>query len=390
MMRVLMAIDSYRVSGPAKGLLDFCESARGHVQPLVLAFQRGRREVTEFRREADRRRIPMQVVWERWRYDVSALGRARRVAESFRPDVIQTHGYKANLVGVVLKWRLGVPWLAFSHGRTDEGPKTRLYHRLGDFVLRRADRIVAVSAARKAALIAQGVAPGKIAVVHNAVTLPSGCVDVAAVRRELGLRGDRPLIAVIGRLSPEKGQAHCVGAMADVVRALPGVQALLLGEGQDEGCLRAQAASLGLGEAVRFAGYRPDLDRLYPAIDLLVLPSLSEGLPNVVLEAMAHARAVVATRVGGVPEVVDDGVSGVLVPAADAPALAHAIVEMLQDAPRRAAMGEIARARIVRDFSVHARTERLLALYAGLLRRRPDATDQTNGPGLGTRPVAVR
>ena len=117
---------------------------------------------------------------------------------------------------------------------------------------------------------------------------------------------------------------------------------------------------------------------------------MSEGLPNVVLEAMAHARAVVATRVGGVPEVVDDGVSGVLVPAADAPALAHAIVEMLQDAPRRAAMGEIARARIVRDFSVHARTERLLALYAGLLRRRPDATDQTNGPGLGTRPVAVR
>ena len=105
---------------------------------------------------------------------------------------------------------------------------------------------------------------------------------------------------------------------------------------------------------------------------------------------LAHARAVVATRVGGVPEVVDDGVSGVLVPAADASALAHAIVEMLQVAPRRAAMGEIARARIVRDFSVHARTERLLALYAGLLRRRPDATDQTNGPGLGTRPVAVR
>ena len=390
MMRVLMAIDSYRVSGPAKGLLDFCESARGHVQALVLAFQRGRREVTEFRREADRRRIPMQVVWERWRYDVSALGRAQRVAESFRPDVIQTHGYKANLVGVVLRWRLGMPWLAFSHGRTDEGPKTRLYHRLGDFVLRRADRIVAVSAARKAALIAQGCSPAKLVTVHNAVTLPSGCVDVAAVRRELGLRVDRPLIAVIGRLSPEKGQAHFVGAMADVVRALPDVQALVLGEGQDEGGLRAQAASLGLGEAVRFVGYRRDLDRIYPAIDLLVLPSLSEGLPNVVLEAMAHARAVVATRVGGVPEVVDDGVSGVLVPAADAPALARAIVEVLRDEPRRAAMGEIARARIVRDFSVHARTERLLALYAELRRLRPEATDTPNGPGIGTRPVAVR
>ena len=398
MIRALIAIDSYRVTGPAKGLLDFCESARGHVQPLVVAFQRGPGETTEFRRECERRRIPVEVVWERCRYDVSALGRARRVAESFRPELLQTHGYKADVVGITLRWRLGVPWLAFSHGRTDEGAKTRLYHRLGDFLLRHADRIVAVSAARKAALVAQGCSPARVVMVHNAVAVPRGtpgravgaAADRASVRRELGLADDRPLIAVIGRLSPEKGQAYFVDAMVEVARALPGVHALVLGEGQDEARLRAQAAARGVEGAIRFAGYRRDLDRLYPAIDLLVLPSLSEGLPNVVLEAMAHARAVVATRVGGVPEVVDDGVSGVLVPPANADALAHAMVGVLRDAPRRAAMGEIARARIERDFSVRARTERLLAIYAGLLRLRPEATDITNGPGLGTRPVAVR
>ena len=112
-----------------------------------------------------------------------------------------------------------------------------------------------------------------------------------------------------------------------------------------------------------------------------MLPSLSEGLPNVVLEAMAHACAVVATRVGGVPEVVDDGVSGVLVPPADAPALARAIVTVLRDTRARAAMGEVGRARIVRDFSVAARTARLLALYATLLQPARRAT---------TRPLVVR
>ena len=381
MLRVVMAIDSYRVSGPAKGLLDFCEAARGCVQPLVLAFQRGSRALTEFRRDGERRGIPIEVVWERCRYDASVLSRARWIAGAFRPDIVQTHGYKADAVGLFLRWRLGVPWLAFSHGRTDEGARTRLYHRVGDLLLRRADRIVAVSAARKAGLTAQGCAAAKVAMVHNAVTMPSAGDDVTAVRRELGVRDDRPLIAVVGRLSPEKGCTYFVDAMADVVRALPGVQALVIGEGQEDERLRAQAASLGLGDAVRFIGYRRDLDRVYPAIDLLVLPSLSEGLPNVVLEAMAHARAVVATRVGGVPEVVDDGVSGVLVPPADAPALARAIVTVLRDTRARAAMGEVGRARIVRDFSVAARTARLLALYATLLQPARRAT---------TRPLVVR
>src|SRR2546428_10319797 len=178
--------------------------------------------------------------------------------------------------------------------------------------------------------------------------------------------------------------------MVEVARALPGVHALVLGEGQDEARLRAQAAARGVEGAIRFAGYRRDLDRLYPAIDLLVLPSLSEGLPNVVLEAMAHARAVVATRVGGVPEVVDDGVSGVLVPPANADALAHAMVGVLRDAPRRAAMGEIARARIERGFSVRARPQRLPAVYAGRLLLPPEATDITDRAGARALPAAVR
>src|SRR5207245_7362088 len=185
----------------------------------------------------------------------------------------------------------------------------------------------------------------------SAVEMPhAGRGDAAAVRRELWLDEHRPVVAVVGRLSPEKGQAYFVDAMAAVARAVPGAQGLIVGDGQEEGRLRAKVAAMELDGAIGFAGYRRDMDRIYAAIDLLVLPSLSEGLPNVVLEAMAHGRPVIATRVGGVPEVIDDGVIGWLVAAADAPALARATLTLLRGPARCAAMRRAASERINRNF----------------------------------------
>jgi glycosyltransferase involved in cell wall biosynthesis len=114
---------------------------------------------------------------------------------------------------------------------------------------------------------------------------------------------------------------------------------------------------------IHFTGYRRDMDRVYSVVDLLVLPSLSEGLPNVVLEAMAHGIAVVGTRVGGVPEVIEDGLSGLLVPSADAGALARAIVTLLLDPALRRAMGEAGRERVERRFSIATRAEQTLSVY---------------------------
>jgi glycosyltransferase involved in cell wall biosynthesis len=371
----MIAIDSYRVSGPAKGLLDFCESARGRVDPTIVVFQRGRSETTEFRKECERRGVPVAVVWEHHRYDISAVLRALRVAWSLRPDLVQSHGYKADFVALAVRSRLGVPWVAFSHGRTDEGPKMRLYQMLDAVTIRRADRIVAVSEARRVALQARGCASERLVTIHNGVEMPGvKPVDVGEVRRELGLREDRPTIAVVGRLSPEKGQRDFVDAMALIASIVPPVQALIVGDGPEEGRLRAQVAALGLRAAIRFTGYRPEMDRIYAAIDLLVLPSLSEGLPNVVLEAMAHGQPVVATRVGGVPEVIEDGTSGVLVEPGAARALAGAVVTLLRNPGLRAAMGRAARERVERSFSVGARAKRILAMYGEVLQRRGLAT----------------
>lgn len=367
-MRLMIAIDSYRVSGPAKGVLDFCEAARGHVDPIVVLFQRGRGVPTDVQEECRRRGVPVEVVPERRRYDLSLLSRTLNLARSLRPALVQTHGYKADVVGLAVRERLGVPWVAFSHGPTYEGLKMRAYLAVDALIIRRADRVVAVSAARRAQLERTGCTPGRVVTIHNAVEMPGGApADAASVRRELGLPMDQPVVAVVGRLSPEKGQVYFVEAMAEIVRSVPGARGLIVGDGPDEGRLRARVAALGLQGVIHFTGYRRDMPRIYPAIDLLVLPSRSEGLPNAVLEAMSHGRPVIATRVGGLPEVIEDGVTGVLVPPGDPHALSQAVVTLLHAPARQTSMGLSARVRAERDFCVRSRAERILSMYREVL-----------------------
>jgi len=364
MTRVMILMDAYRVSGLAKGILDFCEATQGRVEPQLVVFQRGDREPTELREECARRGVRAEVLWERFWLDPSVLIQARRVVWSFRPDVVETNGYKADMIGLVLQRWLDLPWVAVSHGVTSEGSKMRFYWLADRAFIRRADRTVAVSEARRRVLVAEGCSASRVVTIRNAVAMPAAKpADARDTRLDLGLDLGRPVVAAVGRLSPEKGQRYFLEAMAQVVTAVPGATGLIVGEGQEEGQLRALAAALGLHETIHFTGYRRDIDHVYSAIDLLVLPSLSEGLPMVALEAMAHGIAVVGTRVGGVPEVIADGLSGLLVPSADAGALARAIVTLLLDPTLRRAMGEAGRERVECGFSIATRAERVLAVY---------------------------
>src|SRR4029453_15584427 len=121
MTRVMIVLDAYRVSGLAKGILDFCEATHGRVEPQLVGFQRGGREPTELREECARRGLRAEVLWEHCWLDPSVLIQARRVARSFRPDIVETNGYKADMIGLVLQRWLDLPWVAVSHGVTRGG-----------------------------------------------------------------------------------------------------------------------------------------------------------------------------------------------------------------------------------------------------------------------------
>jgi glycosyltransferase involved in cell wall biosynthesis len=189
----------------------------------------------------------------------------------------------------------------------------------------------------------------------------------AELRAEFGLAPGQVVAGFSGRLEEEKGLEHLLDAAAILLATCPAVRFLVAGTGSRETALRRAATERGLTN-VTFLGYCPDMARLYPVFDLLAVPSLYEGLPLAVLEAMAAGCPVVAFRVGGIPEAVEDGVQGYLVAPGDTRALAGHVAHLADDPDLRGRMGKAAEARVAEEFSVAGMITRLQALYTGLLR----------------------
>jgi glycosyltransferase involved in cell wall biosynthesis len=205
------------------------------------------------------------------------------------------------------------------------------------------------------------------------VTIPSG-VDLAEarraaparaeIRRSLGLSPRTPLLGIISRLVPIKGITHLISAMPDILRRFPDTHLAVAGDGEERTVLEQQARDSGIAPHVHFLGFRADVAAVTAALDVFVLPSLNEGLGKVLVLAMALGVPVVATRVGGIPEVVKDGQQGLLVPPANPAALAGAITAILGDRERASGMGGAGRIR-AESFSVEVMLGRHLQLYRG-------------------------
>lgn len=317
------------------------------------------------------------------------LRRATAVLRRRRPDVVHAHRNKDAVLGAIAARIAGVPHVVRTvHGLAEpmrgwRRAKYRAYDALDRFVFRWAgDRIVAVSHDVAAALRASGFPAGSVVTVHNGVD--AGAIraarDSADVRRSLGIGTDAFVVGTAGRLSPVKAQDRLLRAARAILRERPDARFLVVGEGPLEPDLRRLAATLGIAKACVFPGARADVHDLVAAMDVFTLTSLHEGIPMALLEAMALGRPVVATAVGGVPEIVTHGDDGLLVKAADDQALACACLALARDPGRARAMGARARATVIERFSHETAGRALLDTY------RAVAAPTTRDPG---RPSAL-
>jgi glycosyltransferase involved in cell wall biosynthesis len=306
--------------------------------------------------------------------DVSRLHRARGLLalsqrlHDEQVDVVHTHTLAAaNTLGRLAARYARIPVVSHLHIENHFRSATRPLLRAADnYSARLCAALVAVSEDTKRAYERQGY-PKRIEVVYNGVALDGS--GPRGLRAELGIPDAVPLVGEIGRLCDVKGQRELIAALAQ----LPEARVVLVGADLEQGgafqtALEDEAERLGVRDRIVFAGPRADVARVVAELDVLALPSWTEGLPLVVLEAMAQRRPVVATPVGGTPEVVVDGETGLLVPPRDPDALAAALRRLLGDADLRRRMGEAAYERARTRFSAGAMTRRVLAIYDEVLR----------------------
>jgi glycosyltransferase involved in cell wall biosynthesis len=377
---VLTFIEATVVNGAAKTLLNFCDSLReskddNPVEMTIATFHRGAvspgKPANAFVEAVESRGIRAIVIPERYRFDPQSLRALHRVVKEEEPDLIQTNNVKSHALIKISGLYRNHRWLGFHHGYTVPDLKMKLYNQLDRWSLPSADSVVAVCGPFRDQLISMGVPAPRIRVLHNsaAVLDPIPATLSDEVRERFGLQRDGTKVLVsIGRLSFEKGHADMLRALHLLQTAQPDRwKVLLVGSGPEESNLRELTSTLGLESQVTFASHQHDVLPFYGLADAMILPSHSEGSPHVVLEAMSAGVPIIATRVGGIPEILTDNRTALLVPPRNAEAMSSAISRLLASPELAESLASNAREVLIQRFSHKAYKESLLSIYDELL-----------------------
>jgi glycosyltransferase involved in cell wall biosynthesis len=314
--------------------------------------------------------IPITALGKRHKADPFAFGRLVHLLRAKRFDVVQTWIFAASTYGRLAARAAKVPVVVTAEMAVDLW-KGQTHLAIDRFLARWTDRVVGNSRAVVEFYRGVGVAADRLALIPSGIADEEPPrIDPALVRTEVGVPGHAPLVLFAGRLAPQKGVEDLVAALDLLQHVRPEIRTLIVGDGPLRGQLEETAHAFRLNGLVRFLGHRDDVPRLLAAADLLVLPSLYEGLPNVALEAMRFSKPVVATAAPGTTEVVEDGRTGLLVPLRSPSALAQAIRTVLDDTDLARRLGAAGRARVETEFRADTMVARFAELYEQLARSK--------------------
>ncbi len=326
----------------------------------------------QLRRQADACGARLLGIEDRGAWDLRVAWRMLRVCRTHRPVIWHGHDYKSNLLGLMLRPLVRMRLVSTVHGWGVHEGRMPLYNRIDRRCLRHYHRVVCVSDDLHQQCLASNIRPDRCTVIENAIDTDQYTrrQSPSEAKAPLGFDPDRLLIGTVGRLSAEKNFAGLIRAVDKLVRQGHDVELAIVGEGDCRAELQRLIAGLDRGDRVRLLGFRSDTLDLYQAMDLFVLNSLREGLPNVVLEAMATEVPVVATRVAGVPRLIEDDVDGLLIePDADGP-LVEALARLIEDAGLRTRLAVAARRTVETRYSFARRMEKMRDVYDELLQGR--------------------
>ncbi len=348
---VLQLIAPTHFGGAERVVLDLAEAINDLKFKVVIgAFVNFHFRKNQFIERLKEKAISHEVFWLKRTIDFENIFKLIKFISREKINIIHTHGYRSDIIGLIAAKANRLPIVSTLHGWVNIDPRLRFYGHCDRFALRFFDRILPVSDQIKDDLAALRFKPHKISRLHNSVDIhldhklkKGGATHFKS--------SDDFLIGIIGRLSPEKNVAGFLEAARLLLPKFRKVKFLIVGDGPERQNLEKTAASQNLTGRIQFCGFVNDMEPIYQSLDLLVISSKTEGIPLVVLEAMKHAIPVVSTRVGGIPEIIEDGIDGMIVEPNDPRAIAAAIEILLKDTDRYREISRNAQAKIASAFN---------------------------------------
>ncbi len=367
--KILHIIDTHFIGGAGKVLLQFLKKGKeSPVASTVGCFRYTNPPSTEFIDAVHDLGCPLALFKQRSLVDPKPFGQIWRYLKKGNFSLVETHGYKANFIAWGITRFYKIPWIAVTHGWTNENIKVRLYHRLDRWLLKYADLVVTVSPQLQQEMHLLRGEKKRTEMVLNAVD--PDYIRYAEKEQEIANKyrknNDTLLLGVVGRLSPEKGHrilfAACKGLLQEHNAVL-----IVVGDGPERLSLEKLRSELGLEQHIFFAGQQRAIGDYYKEIDLLVIPSLSEGLPFVMLEAMALCTPVLATDVGAISKVIKEGENGWIVEAGNEKTLRQKLTSIITERDNLQLMGERAQQSLTPQFMIERQQAEMASLYLQII-----------------------
>lgn len=362
-MKILHLISSAGMYGAEAVVLSLTAAQKemGH-EPVIGVFHNRHQPHLEIAREARKRDLAVEIFACNGRFDWAAVRAIRSFVAARSVEVVHTHGYKSDIYGRFAVKGLSAAFVATCHLWTRGTRSVRFYEFLDSFVLRSARRVVGVSDVITESLARSGIPKSKLATISNGTDLLRFQAATPSLREEMGI-GQGLLIGTVGRLETQKGMEYFIRAAREVIAVFPDTQFVVVGEGSLRSQLTELIRDLKLDSHVRLLGERTDIPGVYASLDLFALASIAEGMPMVILEALASGRPVVATRVGAVEKLVLPEVTGLLVEPGDVTGLREAMLRCLGNPAFARQLAANGAQHVRRSFSAEAMARNYSEIY---------------------------
>ena len=374
--------DSGGIFGAERVILTIGKNIDKKYKVILICLRSPDRKSDLLKKKAEEIGVKVISVDVNGKIDFSSIKHIREILKSHQVKILHSHDFKSNLYGVIASKNLGMKRIMTAGGTTRDSIMKKFYVYMDEtFTYRFYDYIVAVSREIFYKLLEKNITQEKVIIVENGIdeSLYDDDADRTHINDPFPINNTNKVFAVIGRLFPDKAHRYFIDAFSDIKKAYPTSVALIIGEGPSEEEIRKQVIDLKLEDSVFLCGVRKDMMYVYKNIDYLVLPSLTEGLPYVLLEAMLFKVPVLATNVGGIPNIVINDVTGYLVPAGDVQSLKNGMEKMLSNPEKTREMAEEGYKLVHEKYSARRMAEDYRRLYDSMITDRPDRHEDNIG-----------